>query len=152
VEDRLIDVMNLSPEPVGETFDVVLRLGVLYHLVDPIGALQRVASLCDELLVLETEPSLNYLPFPAARCWPTDERATDPTNWWSINRHGLVRLLHACGVRDIRVVYHTPLWRRVVRAAVKGDTGFRSAPSGAPGLGPFRPGLRSERIVIHAAR
>jgi hypothetical protein len=32
VDDRIIDVMELSPEAVGETFDVVLCLGVLYTL------------------------------------------------------------------------------------------------------------------------
>lgn len=41
VEDRFIDVMDLSPEARGGTFDVVLFLGVLYHLRDPITALQR---------------------------------------------------------------------------------------------------------------
>ena len=36
VEDRLVDVMDLDPADVG-TFDVVLFLGVLYHLRDPLG-------------------------------------------------------------------------------------------------------------------
>ena len=43
VEDIDIDVMDLSPERVG-TFDVVLFLGVLYHLRHPFLALERVAS------------------------------------------------------------------------------------------------------------
>lgn len=38
VEDRYIDVMELSPAALGETFDVVLFLGVLYHLKDPLAA------------------------------------------------------------------------------------------------------------------
>jgi len=139
VDDRLIDVMELSPEAVGETFDVVLCLGVLYHLVNPIGALTRVASLCRELLILETETALNYLPFPAARCWPTDELAQDDTNWWSMNRRAIVALLRSCGFTDIRVVYSTPTWRRIARAAVKSDNGFHA-------------GLRSKRVVIHARR
>ncbi len=85
VEDRNIDVMDLSPEALGETFDVVLFLGVLYHLSDPIGALRRVASVCDGLLLLETETALNYLPFPAARIWPGRELNDNDTNWWSLN-------------------------------------------------------------------
>ena len=36
VEDIDIDVMDLSPERIG-TFDLVLFLGVLYHLRDPLG-------------------------------------------------------------------------------------------------------------------
>ena len=35
--------MDLSPERVG-TFDVVLFLGVLYHLPHPLLALERVAA------------------------------------------------------------------------------------------------------------
>lgn len=62
VEDRLIDVMDLSPVTVG-TFDVVLFLGVLYHLPDPVGALRAVASVTEDLLLLETETSLNAVPF-----------------------------------------------------------------------------------------
>jgi tRNA (mo5U34)-methyltransferase len=139
VDDRIIDVMDLSPEAVGETFDVVLCLGVLYHLVNPIAALTRVASMCRELLILETETALNYLPFPAARCWPTDELARDDTNWWSMNRRAITALLQTCGFTDIRVVYSTPTWRRVARAVVKSHTDFRA-------------GLRSKRLVIHARR
>ncbi|MGD8331828.1 MAG: DUF1698 domain-containing protein, partial [Acidobacteriota bacterium] len=53
VEDLDIDVMELSPERVG-TFDVVLFLGVLYHLRYPLLALERVASVTRECLILET--------------------------------------------------------------------------------------------------
>jgi tRNA (mo5U34)-methyltransferase len=53
VEDVDIDVMDLSPERVG-TFDVVLFLGVLYHLRHPLLALERIASVADDLLVAET--------------------------------------------------------------------------------------------------
>src|SRR5688500_15284324 len=43
VEDIDIDVMDLAPERVG-TFDLVLFLGVLYHLRHPYLALERVSS------------------------------------------------------------------------------------------------------------
>jgi hypothetical protein len=41
VEDLHVDPTALSPEAVGETFDVVLFLGVLYHLRDPRRARAR---------------------------------------------------------------------------------------------------------------
>src|ERR1700739_2860423 len=63
VADLDIDVLELSPETVGGYFDVVLFLGVLYHMKNPIEALERVASVCKELLVIETETSLNWLPY-----------------------------------------------------------------------------------------
>ena len=53
VEDLDVDVMDLGPERAG-TFDVVLFLGVLYHLPNPLLALERVASVTRERLILET--------------------------------------------------------------------------------------------------
>src|SRR5713101_1737289 len=53
VEDMEIDVLELSPERVG-TFDIVLFLGVLYHMRHPLLALERVASVTRELLIVET--------------------------------------------------------------------------------------------------
>src|SRR3954469_14991055 len=41
VEDADVDVMDLDPLALG-TFDLVLCLGVLYHLRDPLGGLERV--------------------------------------------------------------------------------------------------------------
>ena len=37
-----------------ERSDVVLFLGVFYHLLDPIAALERVAKLASEVLIVET--------------------------------------------------------------------------------------------------
>jgi tRNA (mo5U34)-methyltransferase len=138
VEDRTIDVMDLSPESLGDTYDVVLFLGVLYHLPDPIGALQRVASVTRGTLCLETETALNYLPFPAARLWPRAELKGDDTNWWSINAAGLVAALKSLGFRDVRVVWRTSLARRVGRAIKT--------------RGSFRENVKSQRLVLHATR
>src|SRR5436190_19587079 len=41
VEDVFLDVMDLAPERVGGVFDVVLFLGVLYHLRHPLLALEN---------------------------------------------------------------------------------------------------------------
>lgn len=138
VEDRFIDVMDLSPEALGETFDVVLFLGVLYHLPDPITALKRVSSVCNELLLIETETALNFLPFPAGRLWPGRALKGDDTNWWSLNRAALNELLETFGFSDVRVVYQTPLLRRLGRA-MKSGRGFWGA-------------FRSSRIVFQARR
>ena len=39
--------MELAPERVGGTFDIVLFLGVLYHMRDPMLALERAASVTE---------------------------------------------------------------------------------------------------------
>jgi tRNA (mo5U34)-methyltransferase len=43
VEDLEIDVYDIAPGTVG-TFDVVFFLGVLYHLKDPLSAVERVCQ------------------------------------------------------------------------------------------------------------
>jgi tRNA (mo5U34)-methyltransferase len=141
VEDQLIDVMELSPERLGATFDVVLFLGVLYHLTDPLNALRRVASVCRELLVLETETALNWVPYPAARLYPTDELGADPTNWFAFNARSLRGLLGAVGFPDVEVKWQSSVPRRLFRAAARrrSDQSFLSS-------------VRSARLVLHAHR
>lgn len=48
-----IDVYDLSLAAIG-TFDIVLFTGLLYHLRHPLFALERAASVCGDLLILET--------------------------------------------------------------------------------------------------
>jgi 2-polyprenyl-3-methyl-5-hydroxy-6-metoxy-1,4-benzoquinol methylase len=48
------DVNTLDPVSSG-TFDIVLMLGLLYHLEDPIGALHRLRAMCREVAVIETQ-------------------------------------------------------------------------------------------------
>ncbi|MFN7971486.1 MAG: DUF1698 domain-containing protein [Acidobacteriota bacterium] len=47
-------VYDLSPERHG-TFDVTLALGLIYHCKHPVMALERLASVTDDVLVLESE-------------------------------------------------------------------------------------------------
>ena len=53
VEDLVIDVMDLSPEKVG-TFDVVMMLGVLYHMRHPMLCLELAYSVTGDQLIMET--------------------------------------------------------------------------------------------------
>jgi tRNA (mo5U34)-methyltransferase len=141
VEDLDIDVMELSPERVG-TFDVVLLLGVLYHLKDPITAVECAASVTNRLLVVETVANLAWLPVPAARLFAGSELNDDDTNWWALNPAALRSLLESNGFRDVQAVYRTRLPRRVARAL---DQRIRHRRS-------FWGQVRGSRIVLHARR
>jgi tRNA (mo5U34)-methyltransferase len=77
VEDVDLDVMDLSVERVG-SFDVVLFLGVLYHLPNPLLALERVASVTKDLLVLETVVDMVGVTRPVAAFYPGRELNGDP--------------------------------------------------------------------------
>jgi tRNA (mo5U34)-methyltransferase len=141
VEDLDIDVMELSPERVGR-FDVVLLLGVLYHLKDPITAVERAASITDRLLIVETVTNLTWLPVPAARLFVGSELNDDDTNWWAMNAQALQALLKGTGFREVETVYRTALARRVGRAL---DQRVRHRR-------PFWSQVRGARIVLHARR
>jgi tRNA (mo5U34)-methyltransferase len=103
-----IDVPDLTPERVG-TFDIVLFLGVLYHLKDPFTALERVARLAKELLVLESRILRLPLPWPYARFWPGATLERDPTNWWTFTAGCVVAMLRDIGFR--KVTTRRPDWR-----------------------------------------
>ena len=141
VEDLLIDPMDISPASVGGTFDVVLLLGVLYHLRDPITSLELAATVCDDLLVLETETALNFLPYEAARFYSGDDLNRDSTNWYQFNSLALAGMLREFGFSRTSIVYRDPIWRRGARGLLARRAG-RS----------FRAVARSARIVIHARK
>jgi len=48
------DIHDQTPEQLGR-FDVVLMLGLLYHLENPVGALRVCRSLCKNLCIIETQ-------------------------------------------------------------------------------------------------
>jgi tRNA (mo5U34)-methyltransferase len=60
VEYKRIDVHDISPEEIGK-FDLVLFLGVLYHLRNPLIGLERIASITKKLLICETHVLLPFI-------------------------------------------------------------------------------------------
>jgi tRNA (mo5U34)-methyltransferase len=107
VEDRVMNLFDLSPEKVG-TFDVVFFLGVLYHMRHPILALERVASVTSEQLIMETHVDLLEVPRPAIAFYPGDEAYDDPTNWCGPNILAVEAMLKTVGFRRVKVVEKWP--------------------------------------------
>jgi tRNA (mo5U34)-methyltransferase len=118
VEDVDIDVMDLSPGAVG-TFDVVLLLGVLYHLRHPLLALERVASVTGRQLILETHVDLLWTRRPAAAFYAGQELGWDPTNWWGPNPEAVVAMLRDVGFRQVLVVTPDAWTYRLARIAAR---------------------------------
>lgn len=103
-------IWDLSRARDGQ-FDVVLCLGLLYHLRDPLAALDLVRSLCTGVLYLETavlDPasarefndlgawSANVAEFdstPLMQFLPGKVANDDPTNFWLPNRACLKAML-----------------------------------------------------------
>jgi tRNA (mo5U34)-methyltransferase len=117
VEDVEVDVLDLDSSRLG-TFDVVLFLGVLYHMRDPLGALERVAAMTGGLLVVETEVGMLMHRRPAAAFYPGDELAGDPTNWWAPNPTAVLGMLRAVGFSNVEVAWRRSLPRRLAGWAI----------------------------------
>lgn len=114
VEDREIDVLDLSPQAVG-VFDVVLFLGVLYHMKHPMLALERVASVTGRLLVVETVIDLLYAPAKALKFYAGDELEQDESNWFGPTPSAVEAMLRSVGFARVERVWPAPgrllLWR-----------------------------------------
>jgi tRNA (mo5U34)-methyltransferase len=138
VEDRDVALDDISPETLG-TFDVVLFLGVLYHMWDPFGMLVKLATVCRRLLIVETHLDMLGYRRPAAAFYPGRELDDDESNWWGPNPACVEGMLLPLGFREVKVVWRDPLLRRAGRAAYRA---FR----------PPRVHWRMGRGVFHAVR
>jgi tRNA (mo5U34)-methyltransferase len=143
VEDVSVDVMDLSPSTVGGTFDVVLFLGVLYHLPHPLLAFERVASVTQGLLIVETVVDMVGIRRPAAAFYPDRELNDDPTNWWGPNPAAVAGMLQVAGFSKIDQV--TPMRAAPYRAA-------RAIYHAVRGRNDLRSAFRQDRAVFHAAK
>ncbi|MBV8489054.1 MAG: DUF1698 domain-containing protein [Candidatus Eremiobacteraeota bacterium] len=94
--DRDLDVPHLDLSDIGR-FDVVLFLGVFYHLRNPLTALREVSAAAKEVLVLESHIERVLEKRPAMVFYPTTELGGDASNWWGPNRRCLFELLKFSG-------------------------------------------------------
>jgi len=142
VEDVYCDVMDLSPVAIGR-FDVVLLLGVLYHLRDPLLALERVAAVTNDTLILETHTDRLDVRTPSMRFYPGDELNADASNWWGPNEAAVIAMLREVGFESVRCAYRRPLHGRLARALRA-----RIRPRRVP----IRESLHQGRLVVHARK
>jgi len=105
VEPVVGDFMTMDLAELGR-FDVVLFLGVLYHLKDPFLALRRLRDVTRTLAVIETV-TVQLPGCQDDKLWlflETTELDHDATNWWAPTPAGLTALCRAAGFRQVHVV------------------------------------------------
>lgn len=92
----------------GERFDIVLFLGVLYHLRHPLLALDAVRGLTKEYAVVETEicdaKTSALAPEPVALFYRGNQLNADPSNWFVPGRRTLVDWCESSGFSVVHVV------------------------------------------------
>lgn len=133
VEDKRIDVFELSPDTTG-VFDLVLFLGVLYHLRHPLLALERIFSVTGSHLILETQVDLLHCRRPAVAV----------NSWgWSPNTAAVLAMLRSVGFRQVTIVSQNLLPGRIARAV-------KQVLIGRPGA--FLKTIDQGRLIVHAWR
>jgi tRNA (mo5U34)-methyltransferase len=140
VEEMNIDVLELCPERVG-MFDVVLFLGVLYHMKHPLLALERVASVTREMIIIETLVDMLHYERPAMAFYAGDEMFGDVTNWHGPNIAAVKAMLREVGFNRIEIVAEPipAILRLMIAAKQKLKSGV-----------PFWNSVRTSRIAVHA--
>lgn len=110
VETVVQDFMEADPDQLG-TFDVVLFLGVLYHMQNPLLALQRVMALTQGVAVIETEAMALPGHEDRALCefFEGVELNNDSSNWWAPNEKAVAGMCRAAGFSRVEVVVGSPL-------------------------------------------
>ncbi|HEX8912282.1 MAG TPA: class I SAM-dependent methyltransferase [Humisphaera sp.] len=143
VEPVVGDLMTMDLTSLGR-FDVVLYLGVLYHMEEPLTAMRRVAAVTAPggLAVVQTNameiagaPDLAF-----CRFLPGRELGNDPTNWWLPNSRAIEGLCTAAGFARAAVLNPPPatapvpvaqplgpLARLLVRSGLAARLGFSFA-------------------------
>ncbi len=86
VETSTIPLEDISVESVGK-WDVVLFLGVFYHLRDPFDITEKLTKVCNETFVLEThiDAQIQPAPVPLVRFYANGEINNDKTTYWGPN-------------------------------------------------------------------
>lgn len=108
IEHHHINVLDISQEQFGQ-FDIVLALGLLYHVADPYRALANCASLSSDRLLIESyciDPSLSAdeLSMPIMKFISDCERFPehgdvnhDRSNFWGFSSTCLQRMVEDVG-------------------------------------------------------
>ena len=109
IQSNIYEIVNIGFRP----FDIVLCLGVLYHLPDLCRAIWSIRPLVADSLIVETLISLDHNDEPIAEYLPAASVNGDSTNFWAPNLRCCEAILADAGylvmktfVHDNRAVLH----------------------------------------------
>ena len=133
IEAKVIDPTQLPGDlaPV----DIVLFLGVFYHMHDPVAVLKAAAALAREALVIETHQDLLDLPRPGMAFYPRATLNGDESNWWGPNPECVFELLESIGWPQVYYQPHPVVGAtRGIYHAFRSDQAAQRAFRGGPGV------------------
>lgn len=127
VEVVVGDLLDYDLSKLG-SFDVVLYLGVLYHLRHPLLALEKLAALTRGTAYIETQAEvfLGSGRRPMCRFIEGDELNHDPSNWWTFNEAALLSMCRAAGFSSAELSPVPGHWKRRLSALRRGSAPYRA--------------------------
>ncbi len=146
VEPMVTDFATADLGGVGH-FDVVLYLGVLYHMKEPLTCLERLRSVTDEVAVIETQAvAIDGLESQNLMQFFGGEFIGDYGNWYVPTMDGLRQLALAAGFARVVPVVTPPVAPRPTLT-----TNLRRVLGRQPASGPTtHPAFTYYRAVVHA--
>lgn len=103
VEFHRLDLQTLDPAQLGQ-FEVVLCLGVLYHLQHPLLGMQQLSKLTKDMLILETEVTESIVNTSGMRFTEGLYHGRDITTWWVPSVSCVVQMARAAGFQRVETV------------------------------------------------
>jgi tRNA (mo5U34)-methyltransferase len=150
VEYHVSDVYDLRPSELG-VFDIVLFLGVLYHLKNPVLALERVCALSKDLVCVEsfvTDDGSDPDAKPSMEFYETTELCGQFDNWVGPNVACLLSFCRTAGFA--RVAFESVLDNRAHVTCYR-KWGGREGTGPSPSIMSFDNGT-SHDLVFSAAK
>jgi tRNA (mo5U34)-methyltransferase len=109
VDEVVDDFMTMDLEALG-AYDVVIYLGVLYHMRHPMLALERVRQVTRGVAYIETQAIVvpDRPDWPICEFYETDDLAGDRTNWWAPTMPALIGMCRAAGFSTVEALSPVP--------------------------------------------
>ncbi len=110
-----LSVYEVTKQKLG-SFDIVLFLGVLYHLRHPLLALEQVCEVTRDFAVIESHviDRMRQGDEPVMEFYEFDELGGQYDNWWAPNFECMAKMARSAGFARVELLYQTE-----TRAAIK---------------------------------
>lgn len=147
IEPVYSDFMTVDTATLG-TFEVVLYLGVLYHVQHPLEAMRRLASVTAEggVAIIHTNAVVvpGFEDIALCELLTGSQFQNDPSNWWLVSEKAMLDMCEMAGFKRAEIVATSeqPTKRLSLRERLRIRTRIKQA---------FRkPAVTRPHIIIHA--
>lgn len=124
VETQVLEVIDVTEQTVGQ-FDLVLFLGLLYHMRHPMLVLEQLRRVTKRLLILETHVDMLSVRRPAFAFYPGGGGPegkvgpNNPSDWIGPNPAGVIAMLQSAEFSSAAMVAKPAALPRRVAASVR---------------------------------